>query len=452
MIFHLCILTHPHINYSQIMKKTILYSIISVLLFSIACNKKHESSADDDKRLSDDIIPIKVNRSLYVEKYSNIFKNVQYVPLEETRNSIVGAVSSLQITNSGDFIVFDNKLKAVFRFASDGKFLNNIGFRGPGENEYVLPMDVKYDSFYDKVLVWDNGKRSILTYGMDGKVEYQIQLPWFIYSIGIVDKDYLICYMNNSEDIRGSEKGTNYKIIRRDGTIIREFGEYGVEKSRFRPSTDHSFCFQLGRCLCFPPFSSTLYCVENTSLKPLVTFDLSEKAVPQEWLKGNYFDFRENIRKRPDLVEIISCHETDRYYVLNMIKSGPALLCIINKETREVKNLSSYSINDIYGMAESTIVTSVHDNKIYFATESMDYGFRMNLLESVSEGASIKDVYLKQEVAIRSQLDHVFGENSSGIYIDSLKTTKYNLIHGERDLIEKLASHNNPIIQICTLK
>lgn len=429
-----------------------LFPIISVMMFNIACQRQSASYKDVDKITSNNIIPLKIDRALYVEKYSNIFRDVQYIPLEETRNSIVGVVSSLEITNSGDFIVFDNHLKAVYRFASDGKFLNNIGFRGPGENEYILPMDVKYDPFYDKILIWDNGKRSILTYGMEGKVEYQIQLPWYIYSIGVVDKDYLICYMNNSEDIRGGELGTNYKIIKRDGTIVREFGEYGIEKSKFRPSAEHTFCFQQGRCLCFPPFSSTLYCVESKSLKPLVTFNLSENAIPQEWQRGSYQDFREKIRKRPDLVEIMSCYETDRYYVLNMLKAGPALLCLINKETGEIRSLSSYSINDIYGMVESTNIKSVHDNKIYFVTESMEYSSRMNMLESVTEGACIKDVYLRQKDAISSFLDFVFDENSSSTYFDSLKTTNHNLIHGECEIIEKLANHNNPIIQVCTLK
>lgn len=433
------------------MKRVMLFSIMSVMMFNIACQRQSASYMDVDKITSNNIIPLKIDRALYVEKYSNMFRDVRYIPLEETRNSMIGAVSKLEITNSGDYVIYDNISKAVFRFAPDGKFLNNIGFRGPGDNEYILPMDVKYDPFYDKVLVWDNGKRSILTYGIDGKVERQIQLPWYIYSIGVIDKDYLICYMNNSEDIRGDEKGTNYKIIKRDGTIVREFGEYGTEKSRFRPSVDHTFCFQLGRCLCFPPFSPTLYCAEGDSLRSLATFDLSTSAIPQEWLKGNYRDFREKIRKRHDLVEIMSCHETDKYYILNMLKVGPALLCIINKDTKEIKSMSTYSINDIYGMVENTIVTSVYDNKLYFVTESKEYNSRINLLGSSPEGTDVKDVYLKKKDAICSSLAHMFDENSN-TYIDSLKTTKHKLVHGERELIGKLANHNNPIIQVCTLK
>ncbi len=434
------------------MEKVFFAGILCVCLFNISCQRGTDCKRDCDKVLSKVVVSLKIDKDLYVDKYSNLYSNVQYVPLEETRNSIIGAVSALEIANDSSFIVFDNNAGAVFRFSPQGKFLNNVGFRGPGENEYILPMDVKYDPFYNKVLVWDNGKRSILTYGIDGKMEFQIRLPWYIYSFGIIDKDYLVCYMNNCEDIRGDEKGTNFKIIKRDGTIVEEFGEYGTEKSDFRPSAEHTFCFQNGRCLCFPPFSNTLYEMESDSMKAIATFDLLENAIPSEGLCGQYPDFRDKLRKYPDMIEISSVFESDQYYFLNMVKRGPALLCIINKETKKIRCLSSLFINDMYGTIEQSLLKYVYDNKLYFIVDPIEFEAKRTFLEKMPGGMEIKDGYMREKDAICSMLERLYGDNDSNIYIDSLKTTNFKLAPGEYEFIEEMSHKTNPIIQICTLK
>lgn len=436
------------------MTKTVHYALICVIaiICNNACQRNIDSQEDIKNISSKNVIPINIDKTLYTDKYSNLFSEIKYVSLEETTNSIIGEVSKLEITKDGEFIVFDALARAVFRFTANGKFLNNIGFRGSGEKEYILPIDMKYDPFTNRVLVWDNGKRSILTYKLNGEMEKRIQLPWIIGTFGVIDQDYLICYMNNSEDIRGGEKGYNYKVIKRDGTIEKEFGEYGVEKANFRPNAVHTFNFQLGKCLCNPPFSPTLYDVKGDSLNAVVTFDLLENTIPPEWLCGHYADFCEKIIEYPNFTKINSVYETTRYYILNLLKNGTSLLCFINKDNKEIKSMSSILINDLFGMVEHNHLTYAQNNKLYFAIDPMMFGHKWALIKRTAEYSNLKKAYLKEEESICSYLDKIFGENSATIYIDSLKTTNFKLIPGERELIEEMSNKNNPIIQICTLK
>lgn len=112
------------------MKYKSFRAIACVLLLPaiVACSNGGNAQTACDRVWSGNRYILKMDRPYYVDKFSNLFSEVRYVPLEETRNSIVGTVSKMEITKEGDIIVFDSKAGGVFRFASDGKFLNNIGF------------------------------------------------------------------------------------------------------------------------------------------------------------------------------------------------------------------------------------------------------------------------------------------------------------------------------------
>lgn len=422
------------------------------MLCNSSCKRNAETWKDCDEVLSTDVIPLKIDKAYYVDKYSNLFSEVHYVPLEETRNSIVGEVSQLEITKDGDYVVFDSNSGAIFRFASDGRFLNNIGFRGAGENEYILPVDMAYDPYYDKVLVWDNGKSAILTFGMDGKMESKIQLPWIIARFGVIDKDYLICFMNNGENVREKERATNYKVIKRDGTIVKEFGEYGADKAGFCPAPGFTFSYQQGRCLCLPPLSSTLYCVEDNQLNTIVTFDLLDKAIPQEWMTGPVREFRETMKSYPHLIEIFSVFETQQYYFVGLVRDRQLIQCQIQKDTEKVKSVSVAIMNDLFGIAGGTNVIYADNNHLYYSVDPASFRSTNDWVQSIPEDVNLKEAYLMRADVMSSLLSRAYGKASASLYIDSLKSTNFEWHSGEREFIGEMAKRSNPIIQICTLK
>ena len=374
-----------------------------------------------------------------MDKFSNLFSKVRYVPLEETQNSIIGELTEVLVTNNGDFIVFDLFGEGVFRFAPDGKFLNNIGVRGPGPNEYIRPMDVEYDPFTDKVLVWDNGASSILTYSLDGKMEHKIKLPWIINKIGIIDKEHLICYMNHGEFLKEGETAYNYKVIRRDGAIVKEFGEYGAEMNGFCPPADNMFYNQLGRCLCNPPLSNTLYSVENGTLEPVVTFDFLENNIPEEWKKSPYEDFKQKRRKNRNLIDLERIYESDDYFVMRIQNTTLYALCVVEKETKKIRSIACSIINDLYGLEGVPTLRYVHNNEVYFCSTPEVFGFIRDKLNSLPEGEEFEEAYKKEKIG-------------NEVYADSLRSAKIILHPGEKEFISRMAETSNPIIQICTLK
>ena len=421
---------------------------IAVLLCCGACKQSTENKAEQQ---SENIIPIRFDKPYYVNKFSYLFSKVRYVPLEETPNSILGDITELMVTNNGDFIVFDALCDGVFRFAPDGKFLNKIGVKGRGPNEYVLPWDVEYDPFTNKVLVWDYGTHSILTYALDGKMEHKIKLPWVIEKMGVMDKEHLICYMNHGEFLKEGETAYNYKVIRRDGAIVKEFGEYGAEMNGFCPSKTNVFWRQLGRCLCQPPFSNTLYSVENGTLEPVVTFDFLENNIPEEWKKSPYEDFKQKMKNNLHMIKINQVFETEKYFLLRHNRNGGYVYyTVVEKETKEVRNITHDPINDLYGLAALNDLVNVHNNEAYFLLLPM--ALPDDLLNSLPEGEEFEEAYKKSIFKTKKRFIEAYGEEAVKIYADSLMSAEIKLHPGEKEFICRMAETSNPILQICTLK
>ena len=431
------------------MNKIFWVALAVVLVCGISCQgnkKKKENNAVAT------VYPLKIDKQYYIDKFSNIFKDVSYVALEETRNSMIAEITKLEITNDDDIIVFDSRAGAVFRFSPEGKFLNNIGFRGAGESEYILPADIAYNPFTNEVLVWDNGKTAILIYELNGELKSKIQLPWIISKFGVLDNDHVACYMNNSEVIRNGEKGTNYKIIKRDGTIEAEFGEYGVEKSGFSPAAEHAFCFQQGRCLHLPPCSDTIYTFDDDSLIPVAAFDLMDNAIPEKWLCGSHRDLRKKIEEYPNLIEITAVYETSKYYLLNLVRNHFGLFCMVQKDTKNIKCIATEFFNDIYGLVQSSSLTYAHNDKLYFTIEPSTFEYKNQYLQTIPKNKDIKDEMMKQKDLDCAVKASIYGSDGASAYIDSLESTTFKLAPGEQEFIEETAQSSNPIIQICTLK
>ena len=422
---------------------------IAVLLCCGACKQSTENKAEQQ---SENIIPLRIDKPYYVDKFSNLFSKVRYVPLEETQNSIIGELTELLVTNNGDFIVFDLFGEGVFRFAPDGKFLNNIGVKGPGPNEYIRPMDVEYDPFTDKVLVWDNGASSILTYSLDGKMEHKIKLPWIINKIGIIDKEHLICYMNHGEFLKEGETAYNYKVIRRDGAIVKEFGEYGAEMNGFWPPKTNVFCCQLGRGLCHPPLSNTLYSMENKSLNAVAIFDLGEKAIPENWKKSPYKDYKQKRKENRNLLELNEIYESEYYFVIRAQNIRSYILCLVEKETKEIKSLALDLINDLYGLEGVPSIRNVHNNEVYFCTIPESFEYVREQLKSLPEDESFEEAYKIMKNKSTTYIAEEFGEEAAKAYADSLMSAEIKLHPGEKEFICRMAETSNPILQICTLK
>ncbi len=431
-------------------KRLFCISYLYILIFALHSCGGDKSIERIEKNLSNDhIFSIDLKEPYYIEKYSNIFDSIRYVPLEETRNSIVGEVTRLEITNDGEYIVLDNLSGSIFRFASDGKFLNNIGFRGPGENEYVSPLDMAYDSFSDKVIVWDRGKKALLVYNLEGKMESKIQLPWTIGTFGVIDQKHLVLYMNNDEALHSREKGYNYKIIDYTGTVIEEFGEYGNEDTDFNPACEGMFYCQEGRCICLPPYSYFMYEVKNDKLVACAKFNFSNCDIPHEWITGSHSDLEKKLKEDSKHIYCIKAFESDKYYLLNIVRKKIIYLCILDKKEKKNRSIGARFLNNVYGLVSNSVISRVKNNEIYMVVDPIEFQRKTELLNLLPDNIDFSEAQLNG-----NEDDNLleFDKYRNRVYVDSLRTIKLHLSQKEREFVKKMSNQGNPVLQICTLK
>lgn len=143
------------------MNKIILLAFSTLFLF-VACNFRagNEQSltviSEKDVAVNDTLI-------------QNIIDTLSIIPLEETPECLLGNIKKVQKANNEFFVMAEgsNRLSAIYRFSSDGKFLNRIGRLGNARNEYL-----KIGSFFvlnEKVYIADLNKNKILIYNIDGE-------------------------------------------------------------------------------------------------------------------------------------------------------------------------------------------------------------------------------------------------------------------------------------------
>ena len=119
----------------NILKTSIMNKIVLLLstLLIIGCSESRDLTMAK--------IPVEFNNSL--NQLVNIVKSIDFIPLETDVEHLLGSSVDLNVTEDS-YIVTDYLNGNIFRYSHDGRFLNNIGQRGNGPEEYVHINDVQY--------------------------------------------------------------------------------------------------------------------------------------------------------------------------------------------------------------------------------------------------------------------------------------------------------------------
>ncbi len=119
------------------------------LLFALLClpymgfGQKKASASAIKKHHTQNVYSIDVYTAYQDRKpvrLSQIADDIEYIPLETTRECLIDRSIQNIIVTQSDIFIFDYNLG--YRFSSKGKFINSIGVKGKGPGEFVKPMRV----------------------------------------------------------------------------------------------------------------------------------------------------------------------------------------------------------------------------------------------------------------------------------------------------------------------
>ncbi|MDE7145019.1 MAG: 6-bladed beta-propeller, partial [Duncaniella sp.] len=80
---------------------------------------------------------LKVNLELTEPSYHELFDSCRIIKLESEPQSLLAGIDKAQCVNDS-ILLFDMRRSVVCLFAPDGQFLNRIGERGDGPEDYIM--------------------------------------------------------------------------------------------------------------------------------------------------------------------------------------------------------------------------------------------------------------------------------------------------------------------------
>ena len=147
------------------MKKPFYLSFM-LLLFSCAGNK------------GDQIIHASFpNPSEKVISWLDIFPDAEMIRLTGEQLPVLNPQGYLIVHDNMYYVIDPYHTSKIYRFNQNGRYMNSIGSRGRGPNEYLYMTDVMVDN-YGNVAIFSTGTNALLTYSPDGLLLERKEFPY----------------------------------------------------------------------------------------------------------------------------------------------------------------------------------------------------------------------------------------------------------------------------------
>jgi hypothetical protein len=317
--------------------KTLWIILVCLMPVIISCKNKDSVLATRDfpKLIELDLSKAKSDSM----KLSEIATRIEYIPLERTDQSILGHVYDFEIIDDCFFVDFEMDL---FRYGSDGKFLNRIYSKGRGPAE-VQPVCYAISTEDSLVYVysWD---RSLKAFDFNGNYVTSITRPinpeeslppW---RIGYFNNTLFVSvaqmpwvkYIYSCYDIKKDTLYVLYKNIR----------EYKADQSERRPAIiPYDFHYQINEAsiLFKEKFSDTIFSANSSfEVTPRYIIDIAnDKLAWEEWRDHAMFDFTNGL---PYGYWVQSFYEANQFLFLMLIShKGPQVLVTYDKNSGAIE-------------------------------------------------------------------------------------------------------------------
>lgn len=372
--------------------RTLWILIVCFTSVVLSCKNKESSSSHGDsvKLIKLDLSKAKSDSM----NLSVIAERIEYIPLERTDQALIGHIYEFEATDDFFFIDFEMDL---FRYGSDGKFLNRIYTKGRGPAE-VQPVCYAISTEDSLVYVysWD---RSLKAFDFNGNYVTSITRPinpeeslppWRIGSfnntlfVSVAQKPW-VKYIYSCYDIK---KDTLYVLYRN----IREYKDDQSERSPVIIPYDFHYQINDATLLFKEKFSDTIFSANKKfEITPRYIIDFAnDKLAWEVWRDHAMFDISEG---PPAGYWIQSFYETNRFLFLMLVShKGPQVFVTYVKNT-DVMEL--HTLKEFKRAYTRVYLKNDIDNLVPFAPVNENGYFISfgNCLYSVIEGGEFAGFY-----------------------------------------------------------
>lgn len=326
-----------------------MYKEILLLLFILlfaSCMKQNQGGKirieTDATRL--DIDTCDVTKILLSERsddglYMNdLVDSVQYIPLETTRESLIGSISQLAFFNETFFVLDADNAQALFAFDSTGKYLWKIARIGNGPGEYSSLSNLSIDYSKKQIhLLSLNPVMKVMTFDLEGKFLSEIKIPFSTRSFTFLPNNAFVFYNGYCSNKSKLEK--EYNLIQTDEkmNIQQAYDPYISDKCASFTLPISCFYTYNNSYNYFEDLRGYIYSIDkNGSLKRRFHIDFGEYTMDFDKRSLNTEDFNRYCRES-DIYHLTNVSETDQFLFFKVHSKKKVFFAFYYKETGELR-------------------------------------------------------------------------------------------------------------------
>ena len=260
---------------------------------------------------------------------NELASDIRYVPLETTDDCLMNNEFYIMQYTGEDIIT-----SGIFHFDKNGKFLNKIGSKGQGPEEYLQGL-FAFGDWKNKLLYVQNWT-TLTCYGFDGTFVRSIPTPQLnMGAAGLFDENHILY----SNDIYYADKANPiqlYMVDSQNGKTVSKWRGHLEENKKYGVIlTSRDFMYNYDNSLFYKPaLENVIFKILSPKKRQLVyKFDCSGKDID---VSADEVD----PKKRFQFLSVNWAKKTDQYMLLNYGMKNISRLGIYDKEKKTFTNVT----------------------------------------------------------------------------------------------------------------
>lgn len=321
------------------------YFILFLIVLCL-CGCKKELEKDTDIK----IIHIKNDDIIQSVKLSELFDDIELIPLETNQNCIIGQIDKIINTDDNIYILDSRNAKSVFRFSTKGRYLNGISKIGNGPGEYYLPDDISIDPATKNIVILD--QNHLLFYEPDGTYVKTISMSFSAYKFEI---------FNNNIALFNKSSGNDLLILKKDGSKLESsYFKYNDKKKLILNNPFQHFNDK--ELLYISNLDYNIYRIIDKEVRIHLKFVFDNKMFTDKYLK----EINENTSSKFHFIKYYN--ENESFISMVDLIDKDAYLVIHNKRTSKTNIYNVRGIvNDISYTDEPPLIKTIDANGKFVA-------------------------------------------------------------------------------------
>lgn len=260
---------------------------------------------------------------------NELASDIRYVPLETTDDCLMNNEFYIMQYTGEDIIT-----SGIFHFDKNGKFLNKIGSKGQGPEEYLQGL-FAFGDWKNKLLYVQNWN-TLTCYGFDGTFVRSVPTPQLnMGAAGLFDENHILY----SNDIYYADKANPiqlYMVDSQNGKTVSKWRGHLEENKKYGMIlTSRDFMYNYDNSLFYKPaLENVIFKILSPKKRQLVyKFDCSGKDID---VSADEVD----PKKRFQFLSVYWAKETAQYLFVNYGMKNISRLGIYDKEKKTFTNVT----------------------------------------------------------------------------------------------------------------